>query len=74
MSNRGWAEWVQDMLDAIREIQHSVQGADAASFEASPVLVKAVMANFIIIGEAAAQLGDESQTPIHNCPFEKPNG
>ncbi len=46
MSNRGWAEWVQDMLDAIREIQHSVQGADGASFEASPVLVKAVMANF----------------------------
>ena len=50
---RGWNERVQDILDAIAEIQSFVGAMSFDDFRSDARTLKAVLANFTIIGEAA---------------------
>ena len=59
MSPRRWPDRVQDILDAIDEIQFFIKGMDFQSFENDPRTIRAVELNFIIIGEAANTIPDE---------------
>ena len=58
MSPRDWRERIQDILDAIGEIQAFTQGMDFEAFRADAKTVKAVELNLIVIGEAANQIPD----------------
>ena len=59
MSSRDWREWIQDILDAIIEIETFTEGMDFQSFRQDQKSVRAVEMNFIIIGEAAASIPEE---------------
>ena len=59
MSSRDWRERVQDILDAIAEIELFTEGMDLKAFRQDQKTVRAVEMNFIIIGEAAASIPDE---------------
>jgi uncharacterized protein with HEPN domain len=56
MLPRHWQDRVQDILDAIAEIQKFTRGLDYETFKEDDKSVRAVEMNFIIIGEAAGQI------------------
>lgn len=59
MSRRGWVMRVEDMLEAIREIGRFVDGLTFEQFASDPKTLRATVADFIIIGEAAAAVPEE---------------
>lgn len=59
MSSRHWAQRVGDMIGAIEEIQRLSGGLDSDALARDPVLFKAILYNFIVIGEAARSIPDE---------------
>jgi uncharacterized protein with HEPN domain len=61
MSPRRWDERVQDILDAITEIQSFVTGIDFDQFQDDLKTVRAVELNFIIIGEAVNAIPEDIQ-------------
>ncbi len=56
MSPRHWELRVADMIGAIEEIQRVVGARDAAALGADTASFKAVLYNFIVIGEAARSI------------------
>jgi uncharacterized protein with HEPN domain len=69
MSTRRWIERVQDILDAISEILSFTQGLDFKAFQHDSKTIKAVELNFVIIGEAAANIPDNVQVTYPNIPW-----
>ena len=59
MSRRSWPDRLRDILDAAAEIQSFAGGMDLAMFSADAKTVKAVLADFAVIGEAARHVPDE---------------
>ena len=59
MPPRSWRVRIEDILDAIDNIEHYVAGLDFEAFEADRKTVDAVERNLEIIGEATANLPDE---------------
>jgi len=59
MPPRSWRVRIEDILDAIDNIEHYVAGLDFDAFEADRKTVDAVERNLEIIGEATANLPDE---------------
>ena len=59
MPPRSWRVRIEDILDAIDNIQHYVAGLDFDAFDADRKTVDAVERNLEIIGEATANLPDE---------------
>ena len=59
MSPRSGRERIQDILDAIAEIQTFVSGLSRAEFLGDAKTLKAVVANLVIIGEAARHVPDD---------------
>jgi uncharacterized protein with HEPN domain len=58
VSLRSWQERVQDILDAVAEIQDFLSGMDRDQFLADAKTVKAVAADLTIVGEAARHVPD----------------
>ena len=52
MSLRTWTDRIQDILDAIDEIQTFTQDMDYSTFQYDVKTIKAVELDFIVIGEA----------------------
>jgi uncharacterized protein with HEPN domain len=69
VSPRGWKERVEDILDAIAEIQAFTQGMDFDAFRTDAKTVKAVELDFIVIGEAANQIPDEVEDKYPQVPW-----
>lgn len=56
MSPSDWRNRVQDILDAISEIQKFTRGMNYETFKEDTKAVRTIEMNFIIIGEAASQI------------------
>ena len=69
MSPRSWQERVQDVLDAIAEIEQFTQGMNVDAFRGDAKTVKAVQLNFILIGEAANQIPEHVQSAHAEVPW-----
>ncbi len=65
MSPRTWQDRIQDILDAVDEIQTFVAGLSRAQFLSDPKTIKAVAANLTIIGEAARHV-PEAIVQVHS--------
>lgn len=61
MSPRGWKERIQDILDAIAEIQLFVTDTRFEEFQDDLKTIRAVELDLIIIGEAANTISEEVQ-------------
>lgn len=53
MSHRSWKDRLRDILDAAAEIRSFTEGMGFGAFSADAKTIKAVLADFAIIGEAA---------------------
>lgn len=74
MSHRRWQERVQDILDAVAEIQAFVAGLTRDGFLADTRTVKAVAADLMIIGEAARHVPDAVVQAHPEIPWELMRG
>ena len=70
MSPRNWRDRIQDILDAIAEIQKFTKGMDFHSFRVDERSIRAVEMNFIIIGESANQIPEEVETKYPEIPWD----
>lgn len=59
MSRRHWRQRVADIIAAIREIQALAGGRAPTELEADGAAYKAILYNFVIIGEAARHVPDD---------------
>ena len=59
MSPRSWKERIQDMVEAIAEIQAFTESLSLEQFRDDLKTVKAVALNLVVIGEAAARIPDD---------------
>jgi uncharacterized protein with HEPN domain len=69
MSPRDWRNRIQDILDAISEIQKFTRDMDYEAFKEDTKAVRAVEMNFIIIGEAANQIPEEVEEKYPAIPW-----
>jgi uncharacterized protein with HEPN domain len=69
MSPRGRKERIQDILDAIAEIQKFTNGMDFDSFSKDERTIRAVELDFIVIGEAANQISEDVQSEYPEIPW-----
>ena len=59
MKNRDVSEFLQDMLEAIQEIEAFTAGVDFAAFQGNREKILAVVKLLEILGEAVKQMPDE---------------
>lgn len=69
MSSREWRHRIEDILDAIAEIQSFVAGTTLEQFKADAKTLKAVAADLMIIGEAANHIPDHVQHENGGVPW-----
>jgi len=69
MSPRDWSERIQDILDAIAEIQAFTLGMNYEIFKVDAKTIRAVELDFIVIGEAANQLPDDIEEKYPEIPW-----
>ncbi|HSQ17222.1 MAG TPA: DUF86 domain-containing protein, partial [Anaerolineales bacterium] len=69
MSPRDWSERIQDILDAIVEIQAFTLGMNYEIFKVDAKTIRAVELDFIVIGEAANQLPDDIEEKYPEIPW-----
>lgn len=74
MPSRGWKLRIQDILDAITEIKERVKDMTFEEFTADPTLVKSVLYDFIIIGEASKNIPAEIQAQYSHIPWRLMTG
>ena len=70
MSPRAWQERIEDILQAIAEIQDFTRGQSFEDFCADPKTIRAVELNFIVVGEAAGQVPDEIVSAHSEIPWD----
>ena len=69
MSPRTWQERIEDILDAIQEIQQFTGGLSFEQLQADSKTLKAVSLNFIVIGEASAAIPENATTAHPEIPW-----
>jgi uncharacterized protein with HEPN domain len=69
VSPRDWRERVQDILEALAEIQSFTQGMDFDAFNADARTQKAVELDLIVIGEAAGHIPDNVEQEHPQIPW-----
>ena len=69
MSPRRWKVRVEDILSAIDEIRSFITKMDFDAFRQDTKTLRAVIADFIIIGEAAASMPDEIVSAHPEVPW-----
>ena len=67
--DRAWRHRIQDILDAIAEVQEFLQGMDFDAFQSDVKTLKAVELNFIIIGEASTHVPQDVQETHNTVPW-----
>lgn len=61
MSSRNWLIRIQDILDSANTIRNCTEGLTFETFCENKVVVKAVLYDFIIIGEASRHIPNVQQ-------------
>lgn len=74
MSPRKWPRRIEDILDAIEEIQSFVRGMSYEQFQSDPKTLKAVAADLIVIGEAAGHIPSETMSAHPDVPWQRMRG
>jgi len=74
MSFRTWRERVQDIFDAVEEIQRFTDQLDSERFQTDLKTVRAVELDFIVIGEAAIAIPDQVQERYPAVPWHLMRG
>ena len=74
MSPRRWDERIQDILLAIQEIRSFVANVEFTDFKDDLKTIRAVELNFIIIGEAARAVPEETQEKYPEVPWHLMRG
>lgn len=69
MSPRFWQDRLRDTLEAVEEIFAFTSGMDAHALAADAKTLKAVLANFAIVGEAATHLPEEVTIRYPDVPW-----
>lgn len=69
MSPRDWRERIQDILDAIAEIEAFTHGMDFDTFSADTKTLRAVELNLIVIGEAANRIPSDVEEHNPQIPW-----
>ena len=69
MSPRDWKERIQDILDAIAEIEIFTQGMDFDAFKTDTKTMRAVELNMIAIGEAANRIPEAVEGKHPQIPW-----
>ena len=69
MSPRDWKERIEDILDAVGEIDAFTHGMDLDDFKADTKTMKAVELNLIVIGEAAAGITEDVEEKHPEIPW-----
>jgi len=59
MSPRLWTERIEDILEAIAEIQEFTRSMSFEQFRDDPKTIKAVALDIVVIGEAAGHVPDD---------------
>jgi uncharacterized protein with HEPN domain len=68
---RRWQDRVSDIIDAVEEIERFVDGFDLSRFAGDARTIKAVLANFQIIGEAASHVPEQVQLAHPGIPWRQ---
>ena len=69
MSSRAWQFRVQDILDAIISIEQRTAKMTFETFAANETVVKSVLYDFIVIGEASRNIPAEIQSSYSQIPW-----
>lgn len=69
MPSRDWQHRVQDILAAITGIQRRTAGIKFEDFQRNETIAKAVLYDFMIIGEASRNLPSEIQSCYPQTPW-----
>ncbi len=69
MSSRDWNDRIQDILSAIDSIQKRTAGMNFDEFSNNETIVKAVLYDLIIIGEAAIKIPTDIQALSPELPW-----
>ena len=71
---RAWRYWLEDIVNAIHEIQTYTAGMTLEQFTADQRTMRAVAFCFIIIGEASKQLPEVVTEQYPHVPWAKMRG
>jgi uncharacterized protein with HEPN domain len=74
VSSRNWQQRVEDIISAIMEIREFTGSVKFDEFASNPILMKAVLYNFIIIGEAVRHIPQEIQDLRPDIPWRVMGG
>jgi uncharacterized protein with HEPN domain len=69
VSSRNWQLRVQDILNAIASVQRLTDGISFAEFVDDEAIAKAVLYNFVIIGEASTNVPVDVQSRTPDIPW-----
>ena len=69
MPSRNWKVRLQDILNAISSIEQRIDGLSFAEFAENETLVKAVLYDFLVIGEAAINIPADVQSRYAAIPW-----
>ncbi len=70
MSSRAWDLRIQDILDSINAIANRLERLTFEDLVANETIAKAVLYDFVIIGEASANLPDSLQQKYPDIPWD----
>ena len=69
MSPRKWPRRIEDILDAVEEIQTFAQGLTYDQFRQDAKTIKAIAADLAIIGEAVGHIPDDVMSVYPDIPW-----
>jgi uncharacterized protein with HEPN domain len=69
MSSRTWQKRIQDILQSISGIQQRTAGKSLQEIQHDETLTKAILYDFMVIGEAARNISAEIQSRYPTIPW-----